>query len=130
MPYLILIPIHNEAGNLPVLLDELKPYAYDHELLLIDDGSTDTSNDLLAKCPFITLLHLENNAGKGLAIRKGIVKAKYDKIVITDGDLELETSELNKLMIIDKEPVWNALLVHGINILILSGHYGILAILS
>lgn len=103
MPYSILIPIHNEADTLPVLLDELKPYAYDHEILLIDDGSTDTSNNLLAKCPFITLLHLENNAGKGVAIRKGIEKAKYDKIVITDGDLELETAELNKLMVLDKQ---------------------------
>ena len=70
MAYTIIIPIHNEEVNIPALLEGLKPYTSGHEVLIIDDGSTDISNNLLVKCPFITLLHLENNAGKGVAIRK------------------------------------------------------------
>ena len=102
MPYTIIIPIHNEETNIPTLLEGMELYAKNHEILIIDDGSTDGSAQLLTDCSFINLIKLENNLGKGIAIRTGIKNAKYDKIVITDGDLELDPKEINQLMILDK----------------------------
>ena len=102
MPYTVIIPIHNEETNIPTLLEGMELYAKNHEILIIDDGSTDGSAQLLTDCSFINLIKLENNLGKGIAIRTGIENAKYDKIVITDGDLELDPKEINQLMILDK----------------------------
>ena len=44
---------------------------------------------------------MEKNSGKGAAIRKGLEEATHDKIVISDGDMELDPKEINRLMILD-----------------------------
>ena len=105
MPYSIILPVHNEEKHIPELLSELEPYASRHEILVVDDGSTDGSLDLLQDCSFITLVNLNQNSGKGAAIREGLTHAKYNKIILTDGDLELDPNELDQLMILnDEEP--------------------------
>ena len=103
MPYTIIIPIHNEETNIPVLLEELKHYTPDHEVLIIDDGSTDDSFTLLSKYAYINLIRMEKNSGKGAAIRKGLEQATHNKVIISDGDLELDPKEISILMILDKE---------------------------
>ena len=101
MPYSIIIPIHNEEKYIPRLLDEIKPFSYDNEILIIDDGSKDNSNLLLKKCNFIKFIRLEQNNGKGFAIKTGLKNIRYEKVLIFDGDLELKTSELAKLMVLN-----------------------------
>jgi len=101
MPYSIILPIHNEVKHIPELLSKLKEYSPQHEILVVDDGSSDGSLELLKDCSFITLVILDQNSGKGAAIRKGISHAKYNKIILTDGDLELDPSELKQLMVLD-----------------------------
>ena len=102
--YTILIPIHNEKDAIPRLLSSLKQYARNnHEILIIDDGSKDGTAKLLKECTFISLISLKINKGKGIALRKGLLSAKYSKVIIFDGDLELDSSEISKLMILDKE---------------------------
>ena len=101
MSYSIIIPIHNEELNLPPLLEGLKEYSYSNEILFIDDGSTDNSRKILGDCDFIKLLKLDKNSGKGVAIKKGLKSATYNKIIIADGDLELDPTEISQLMILD-----------------------------
>ena len=103
MPYSIILPVHNEEKHIPELLSGLEPYASRHEVLVVDDGSTDGSLELLQDCSFITLVNLNQNSGKGAAIREGLTHAKYNKIILTDGDLELDPNELDQLMILDDE---------------------------
>ena len=103
MPYTILIPIHNEVDTLSTLLDRIEPYADDNEILVVDDGSTDGSYALLQKCSFLRLLRLDQNFGKGVAICKGLAKATHNKIVISDGDMELDPIEIDRLMILEKK---------------------------
>ncbi len=102
--YSIIIPIYNELNAIPTLLNKLKSYSYNgHEIIIIDDGSNDGSTKLLAKYDFISLLRLNTNLGKGVAIRLGLTQAKHKKIIIFDGDLELNPNNISDLMILDKK---------------------------
>ena len=71
--------------------------------MIIDDGSTDGSIKLLERNKFIDLIKISTNQGKGNAIKKGILSAKYKKILIYDGDRELRIRDISKLMILNKE---------------------------
>ena len=102
MSYSIIIPVHNEVESIPTLLDRLKPYSQNNEIIIIDDGSNDPSGSLLQKCSFITLIHFQNNFGKGKAICAGLEKADHDKIILFDGDLELDLHEVRSFMILNK----------------------------
>ena len=104
MPYSIIIPIYNEIKSLEGLLLELEfYYKLNHEIIIIDDGSTDGSDKILQKSSFINNIRLENNSGKGIALRKGILSARNEKIIIYDGDLELETKDISKFMNLDRK---------------------------
>ena len=101
MAYSIIFPIYNEEKALPLLLNQLKTYSLENEILFIDDGSNDSSNQILTMCPYIRLITLKKNSGKGYAVIKGIRYAKYSKIIIMDGDLELKTDEIKNFMILN-----------------------------
>ena len=102
--YSILIPVHNEANNIPLLLEALKVYSdMGHEIIVIDDGSNDGSKYILKNCKIIKLILLPINRGKGYALKKGLAKASNDRIVVYDGDMELNPSDISKLMILDKK---------------------------
>ncbi len=109
--YSILIAVHNERNSIPSLLNGLKSYAETgHEVLIINDGSIDGTVELLQKCNFIHLINLDINQGKGVALRKGLLSAKYEKVIIFDGDLELDPLEIKKLMILDKKKKVNSVM--------------------
>ena len=101
--YTIIIPVYNEIKSINKLLYELIPLQHiGHEILIIDDGSNDgTLSKLKSSNCIINLIELNKNKGKGNAVRIGLKKAKFDKIIIYDSDRELLTSEINKLMILD-----------------------------
>ena len=102
--YSIIIPVHNEKGCIPRLLKSLEYYSHNgHEIIIIDDGSHDGSTELLEECNFINLIRFSINQGKGSALRAGLLRARNVKIIIFDSDLELEPSEIVKLMILDKK---------------------------
>ncbi len=101
--YSIIIPVHNEIGVLPKLLDELKRYSNNgHEVIIVNDGSNDGSTKYLEECDFIKHYLLKRNNGKGIAISKGIRKAFHKKIIIFDGDMELNPREIQLLMVLNK----------------------------
>ena len=102
--YSIIIPVHNEEKHIPSLLESLRIYIKEgHEIIIIDDGSTDHTKSILENTSDATLISLKVNEGKGYAIREGLKKAKFDRIIIYDGDMELNPSQLRKLMVLEKE---------------------------
>ncbi|MBI87384.1 MAG: hypothetical protein CMG63_04805 [Candidatus Marinimicrobia bacterium] len=102
--YSILIPIHNEEKFIPDLLNSLTYFIErGHEIIVIDDGSTDRSKEYLRNFGNINLVSIITNKGKGYALRAGLQRASYKRIIIFDGDMELHPSEIIKLMILDKE---------------------------
>ena len=104
MNYSIIIPIYNESDSIPYLLKSIKQYSLlGHEIIIIDDGSNDGGTKQLRNNNFIKLLELEKNKGKGFAIKEGLNTAKYNRIIIFDGDMELDISNISRLMILDKK---------------------------
>ena len=96
--YTIIIPIYNEISRLQSLLNILEEYSWGgHEILIINDGSNDGSEKVLNRCQFIKLINLSTNRGKGTAIIKVLQSALNEKIIIFDGDLELNPLDIKKL---------------------------------
>ncbi|MBD62562.1 MAG: hypothetical protein CMD68_00570 [Gammaproteobacteria bacterium] len=101
--YSILIPIHNEIRYIEPLLEELEYYScIGHEIIIIDDGSDDGSGKALNAQEGIVLISLPKNAGKGYALREGLAKASNDRIIVYDGDMELDPADISKLMLLDR----------------------------
>ena len=102
--YSILIPIHNEIRYIETLLKKLDYFnRMGHEIIIIDDGSDDGSEKALNGQKGIVLVSLPKNTGKGYALREGLAKASNDRIIVYDGDLELDPSDISKLMILNKD---------------------------
>lgn len=90
----IIIPAYNEAGNIVATLDNvtraLESLPVRHEILVIDDGSTDATAALvtanLNRFPAVRLLVNERNMGFGWSYRRGVDAASLDYIVMVHGD--------------------------------------------
>ncbi len=86
----ILIPAFNEVHTITDVLQQVvkSPIDCEKEIIIVDDGSTDGTRDLLRACHNATVIFHEKNAGKGAAIRTAIDYATGDILIIQDADLE------------------------------------------
>jgi glycosyltransferase involved in cell wall biosynthesis len=90
----VIIPAYNESGNILGTLDNvtraLAPLQLTHEILVIDDGSTDGTGAVVeanaARFPNVRLLTNERNIGFGSTYRRGVEAAALDHIVMVHGD--------------------------------------------
>ena len=69
----VVVPTYNNERTLKQVLDGVLEYA--HHIIVINDGSTDSTEEILSNYPQIQQLHLEKNQGKGNALRQGFKKA-------------------------------------------------------
>ncbi|WP_435357584.1 glycosyltransferase family 2 protein [Emticicia sp. SJ17W-69] len=102
----IVIPIYNEEENLQNLYTRLTNAApswnEDYEIVLIDDGSRDSSLTMMRvmaeKDAHVRVIKLSRNFGHQPAISAGIQEAKGDAIIIMDGDLQDPPEELYRFL--------------------------------
>jgi glycosyltransferase involved in cell wall biosynthesis len=101
----IIVPAHNEENRLPqsveAILEFIHSQTYESEIIIVENGSSDNtaqiSHDFAARHPEIQALQ-EPVAGKGLAVRRGMLAAKGDFRFICDADLSMPIDEVNHFL--------------------------------
>ena len=99
-------PCYNDAGTIASMVElatlTLKKIARDFEVIVVDDGSSDKSREILQelalKNPYLKLIFHEKNRGYGGALISGFKAATRDFVFYTDGDFQYDVSELTKLV--------------------------------
>jgi dolichyl-phosphate beta-glucosyltransferase len=98
----VVVPAYNEAPRLPGTLASVRAYlrglGREHEIVVVDDGSTDATADVArAAGDDVRVLRHETNRGKGYAVRRGMLAATGARRLMTDADLSTPIEELAKL---------------------------------
>lgn len=106
----IIVPCYNESKNIPLILDKFASVIKrdDVEVLLVNNGSQDNSqdilDDILPKYSFARVVKVNENQGYGLGITSGLNEAKGDFIGYTHADMQTDPADsLKALEIIEKQ---------------------------
>jgi dolichyl-phosphate beta-glucosyltransferase len=102
----IIIPAYNEAErfgpHIPAILTFLNTRYPAYELLVVDDGSTDRTAEVvraaLAAEPRARLISYQPNRGKGCAIRTGVLASRGDQVLFLDADLSTPLEEIPRAL--------------------------------
>jgi dolichyl-phosphate beta-glucosyltransferase len=102
----VVLPAYNESHRLPRTLSELRPYLDarfpKHEIVVVDDGSTDGTADIVREAarawPQVRLLQQPRNMGKGAAVKRGVLESAGDLILFMDADHATPIAEMENFL--------------------------------
>ena len=98
----IVLPVYNEKNAITATITELQKILenlnYPYEIIAVNDGSTDGTEELLQSFSTIRLINHRRNRGYGAALKTGIRQAKYNLVAITDADGTYPNERLPELI--------------------------------
>ena len=101
----VIVPAYNEEARIRPALERIHAWCAaaggSFEIIVVDDGSTDATARVVEDCragrPAVAVIRLPVNAGKGAAVRTGVLAARGDAILFSDADLSTPIEELERL---------------------------------
>ncbi|HEV3117149.1 MAG TPA: glycosyltransferase [Gemmataceae bacterium] len=110
-PISLVIPAYNEEAGIRQAIEEaddaLAALASDYEVLVVDDGSQDTTAAIVAQTaqqrPHVKLLRHQQNKGYGAALRTGFEAARCDRVAFTDADCQFHLADLASLLALTRD---------------------------
>lgn len=98
----VVIPVYNEEDNVKLLVEKIHESlaGYSHEIILVDDFSTDATRKVIKALndPNVVLVELKKNYGQSLALAAGIDNAQGEYIITMDGDLQNDPTDIPKML--------------------------------
>jgi glycosyltransferase involved in cell wall biosynthesis len=94
----VVVPVFNEVRTIAEILRRIAEVGLDKEIVVVDDGSTDGTRDVLQSRDVSTLVFHERNFGKGAAIRTALSYVTGDVVIVQDADLEYSPRDYPALL--------------------------------
>ena len=98
----VVIPAFNEGHRILSTIDRVAKFCERElsqwEIIVIDDGSIDDTSSVVSKVARVRLLRNERNRGKGYSVRRGMLEARLDPVLVSDADLSTPIEEALQLL--------------------------------
>ena len=96
----VVMPCFNEQATIEAVVAAVLASPYTGELVIVDDGSTDGTRDLLATFsdPRVVVVLQPENRGKGAALRTGFERVTHPIVIVQDADLEYDPAEFGQVI--------------------------------
>lgn len=97
-----IIPAYNEefriGKTLDIVLEYFSSRNYSYEIIVVDDGSSDKTAEIVSNYSEVSLIRQEQNLGKGAAVRRGMLESKGEYRLFSDADLSTPVKETVRLL--------------------------------
>ena len=94
----IIVPFYNEAENIESVLSEILEHQPNAEVIAVDDGSSDSTWELISNIENVKGIHFNKNRGQSAALLTGIRQASRDICVLMDGDGQIDPADISSMV--------------------------------